>query len=183
MPSSYTYFCPICMCKQNTWEQWVEGWLQVRCLACGYPVEEGIPAQGQVAFHKRKILFIDDEQVQLQLFTDLMKQHEFHPLTALDGPSGIALAVRERPSLILIDVMMPNMDGYEVCRQLRGMPVFRGTALVIFTVLRDPKLNSKGFQAGADLAITKTFASEKLIPIIRTLLWLKDKQGKGKAEV
>jgi DNA-binding response OmpR family regulator len=180
MPSIYTYFCPICMIRQNTFDQLVEGRLQIRCLACGYPVDEGVPSAGEITFHKQKILFIDDEKMQLQLFTDVMKKHEFIPLTAVDGPSGIALAVRERPALILIDVMMPNMDGYEVCRRLRAVPGLRGTALVIFTVLTDPKLNSKGFQAGADLAFTKTFVPEKLIPIIRTLLWLKGKQGKEK---
>ncbi len=173
----YTYFCPLCMRKQPTFEEWVEGRSRIRCGVCGYQVEEGIPVEGEVLFHRPKILFIDDERLQLDLFTDLLQRHEYHPLTARDGPSGIALALRERPALILIDVMMPDMDGFAVCRRLRALPELRGTALVLFTVLTDPKLTAKGFQAGADLALVKTFAPEKLLPILRTLLWLKRKQA------
>ncbi len=176
--TTYMYFCPICMCKQNTFEQWIEGRLHIRCLLCGFRVEEGIPVEGEISFRKTKILFIDDEKLQLQLFTDLMERHEYHPLTAPDGPRGIALAVRERPALILIDVMMPGMDGFDVCRRLRSVPELESTALLIFTVLRDPKLSAKGFRAGADLAILKTFEPEKLLPIIRSLLWLKSKPSK-----
>ncbi len=67
------------------------------------------------------------------------------------------------------------MDGFDVCRRLRSVPELESTALLIFTVLTDPKLNSKGFRAGADLAIPKTFDPARLLPILRALLWLKSK--------
>ncbi len=85
--------------------------------------------------------------------------------------------MRERPALILIDVMMPGRDSFEVCRRLRSLPGLESTALLILKVLTGPKLNSNGFRAGTDLAILMTFEVASIRPIVRALLWLKSKQA------
>ena len=127
----------------------------------------------EVLFARRKILCIDDDPLLLDFLVVLLKNNEFQALTATDGPSGIAIARRERPNLILLDVMMPGMDGFEVCRRIRGDPVLRDTPVIILTVMTDPKLNVKGFRAGATLAIRKPFETTKLIDTIKTALALK----------
>jgi CheY-like chemotaxis protein len=71
--------------------------------------------------------------------------------------------------------MMPGMDGYEVCRRMRADPDLKETPIIIITAMTDPKLNVKGFQAGANLAIKKPFESKKLLDTIKTALALKIK--------
>ena len=171
-----TYFCPHCQGNQPGYEFWERGELRVRCLTCGYPIEEGSLGKPGAAPGKPKILCIDDDKLLLGLFAHLMKDSEFEALVAADGPSGIALARRERPVLILLDVMMPQMDGFEVCRQMRADPDLRETPIIIVTAMVDPKLNVKGFQAGATLAMQKPFEPQKLLNTIKTALALKAKR-------
>ena len=99
------------------------------------------------------------------------------PLTAPDGPTGLALAAAERPRLILVDIMLPGMDGFEVCRRLKADPLTAAIPLIILTGLTDTNLNAKAFRAGADLALTKPFEPEKLIATLRAALALKQRQA------
>jgi len=172
---SVTYFCSHCDANQLTFEYYEGSRLKVRCQVCGYPVEEGIVQKEGVTFGRPKILCIDDDQLLLGLFTSALENYDFQVITATDGPSGIEKAKKERPDLILVDVMMPGMDGYEVCRRMRADPDLKGTSIIIITAMTDPKLNVKGFQAGANLAIKKPFDPKKLVDTIKTALALKTK--------
>jgi DNA-binding response OmpR family regulator len=170
-----TYHCPHCKSNQETFEYFEGAHLVVRCQVCGYPVEEGVVDQGSVAFERTKLLFIDDDQLLLTFFADFAAAHDFQPLIAPDGVSGMALAKRQRPDLILLDVMMPTMDGYEVCRQMRGDPDLKDIPIIIITAMKDPKLSVKGFKAGATLAMEKTTDSRRFLDTIKTALALKPK--------
>jgi CheY-like chemotaxis protein len=173
---SVNYFCPHCGSIQPTYEFWEGGHLKVRCMTCGFPVEEGVVQKDRIVFTRQhKILCIDDDKLLLGLVATALQPHNFQTLTAIDGPSGIALAKRERPDLILLDIMMPDMDGFEVCRRMRADPDLHDTPIIILTALVDPKLNLKGFQAGANLAIQKPFDPKKLIDTIKTALALRPK--------
>ena len=158
---SVTYFCPHCDSNQPSYEYSEGKHLKVRCLTCGFPIEEGVADKDKVISGRPKILCIDDDKLLLSLVKHTLEGAEFDAITAADGPSGIELARKERPSLILLDVMMPEMDGFEVC---------------IVTAMVDPKLNIKGFQAGATLAIQKPYDPKKLIATIKTALALKAKR-------
>ncbi len=170
---SVIYFCPQCNSNQPSFEYWEGERLKVRCQTCGYPVEEGIVDEGRVIFARPKVLCIDDDQLLLGLFRDTLASHDFQALTATDGPSGIASAKQERPDLILLDVMMPGLDGFDVCRRMRADPDLKDIPIIIVTAMLDPKLNVKGFQAGATLAMRKPFDPEQLIATIKTALALK----------
>ncbi len=170
---SVTYFCPQCDSNQPSFEYWEGERLKVRCQTCGYPVEEGVVDEGRVSFARPKVLCVDDDQLLLRLFRDTLVSHDFQALTATDGPSGIASAKQERPDLILLDVMMPGMDGFDVCRRMRADPDLKDIPIIIVTAMLDPKLNVKGFQAGATLAMRKPFDSAQLIATIKTALALK----------
>jgi putative two-component system response regulator len=97
---------------------------------------------------------------------------DLHPLVASDGAAGLALAKRERPDLILLDVMMPHVDSFEVCRQMRADPDLQTTPIII-TAMADPKLSVKGFKAGATLAMHKPLETQRVFDIITTALALK----------
>jgi DNA-binding response OmpR family regulator len=168
-----TYYCPHCGSNQPSYEFWESGELKARCLTCGYPIDEAAIGTASPPTARSKVLCIDDDKLLLGLFALLLKDTEFEGFTAADGPSGIAAAKHERPALILLDVMMPGIDGFEVCRQLRADPDLKDTPIIIVTAIVDPKLNVKGFQAGATLAMQKPFEPQKLLNTIRTALALK----------
>jgi DNA-binding response OmpR family regulator len=170
-----TYFCPHCNSNQPIYEYMEHGLLKVRCQICGYPVEEGIVQKDTVVFNRPKILCIDDDRLLLGLFVNALASYDYRALTATDGLSGIETAKKERPDLILLDVMMPGLDGFEVCRRIRADPELKDTPVIILTALADPKLNVKGFRAGANLAVQKPFEPKRLIDTIKTALALKPK--------
>lgn len=172
---SVTYFCPHCNSNEPIFEYYEGNRIKIRCQTCGYPVEEGIVRKEGVTFGRPKVLFIDDDELLLGSFAAVLKYHDFEAITTTSGPSGIALAKKERPHLILIDIMMPEMDGFEVCRRMRADPDLKDTPIILVTAMVDPKLNIKGFQAGANLAIKKPFDPRKLVNTIRTALALKAK--------
>src|SRR3989304_2234261 len=112
---SVTYFCAHCDSNQPSFEYSEGKNLRVRCQTCGFPVD----GDGS---GKPKILCIDDDKLLLGLVRLTLEGAEFDAIIASDGPSGIEMARKERPSLILLDVMMPGMDGFEVCRRMRADP-------------------------------------------------------------
>ncbi len=175
MPESVIYFCPQCLTRRQTFESWdaTRQRLCVKCQACGAAVEEGIVAHGEVAFRSRPVLLIDDDQLLLHLAARLLAAHCFRPLVAGDGPSGLAAARQGCPDLILLDVLMPGLDGFAVCRTLRAEPKLKETPINLITAKKDPQLRTKGFKAGATLAIEKPVDPNTLIAAVLTALELK----------
>jgi CheY-like chemotaxis protein len=173
---SVTYFCPNCNSNQPTFEYYEGDRLKVRCQVCGYPVDEPVVrGEAAITFSRPKILCIDDAQATLDFYMNILEPHDLRVITATDGPSGIETAKKQRPDLIFLDILMPNMDGFEVCRRMRADPDLKDIPIIIVTATEDPKLNIKGFQAGANLAIRKPFEAKKLVGTIRAALALKAK--------
>jgi len=96
----------------------------------------------------QKILIIDDAPANLEILSDLMND-ECEALCALNGNDGVELARREQPDLILLDVMMPDMDGYEVCRKLKGDSRTRAIPIIFVTALDHEEDEAKGLEMGA----------------------------------
>ncbi len=169
-------YCPHCKTARATLQLVNQGDEEDRCASCGFRfadapgLEQPIPAQGD------RVLCIDDDPLVRQLLTMILEKSGFVPFTAPDGPTGLQVAATERPELIVVDLMMPGLDGYEVCRCLRSNPQTAKVPLVILTANRDPKLNVKAFQAGADLALTKPFDPDKLMAALRAALAMKSTQ-------
>jgi CheY-like chemotaxis protein len=143
---------------------------RLSCRNCGYPVESASLAQEDEERRRPKVLCIDDDMLLLGLFTDSLEVNDFQPLTAKDGPSGIELARKERPDLILVDVMMPGMTGFDVCKALREDPAFRDTPIIVLTALTDPRIEPKAMQAGATRVMQKPYHTKRLIETIRETL-------------
>jgi DNA-binding response OmpR family regulator len=175
--STPVHFCPHCNAHREVFEYIDETEVFSRCRVCGYPVERDAADSARIAVSRPKLLLIDDDKLLLRCFADFAVQHGFQPLIAADGTSGIALAKRERPDLILLDVVMPDLDGYDVCRQLCADPALKDIAIVIITATNDPDLTGKSLRAGATLAIEKTTDAQRLLDTIQTALSLKKKSA------
>ncbi|MES2257893.1 MAG: two-component system response regulator [Pseudomonadota bacterium] len=100
------------------------------------------------------ILAVDDETTNLQLLRQIL-QDRYRLLFAKDGPRALELAAKEKPDLILLDVMMPDMNGYQVCKLLKADPATRAIPVIFVTALTDPTDEVDGFEAGAVDYITK----------------------------
>jgi two-component system alkaline phosphatase synthesis response regulator PhoP len=110
----------------------------------------------------KRVLIVDDDQENLQLVADLLRT-EFQPFTAANGREGVLVAVREQPDLILLDVNMPDMDGFEVCKRLREQPGTRQIPIIMLTTASSLDSRVKGLDLGADDYITKPFQVRELV--------------------
>lgn len=109
----------------------------------------------------KKVLIVDDDLENLQVVADMLRS-EFQPFTASNGREGILAAVREQPDLILLDVNMPEMDGFDVCRRLREQPATRQIPIIMLTTASSLDSRVKGLDLGADDYITKPFQIREL---------------------
>ncbi len=116
------------------------------------------------------ILYIDDDRFLLSLCCDVLEEHGYRTLVATDGPSGIETAMAGRPDLILLDIVMPGMDGLEVCRRLRAVAVLRDTPIILLTARQEIRLDAEGQKAGATLTLHKGFGRVELLSAIDGLL-------------
>jgi len=124
----------------------------------------------QAAASRKTILYIDDDRLLLTLCCDVLEEHGYRTIIATDGPSGIEAAKAARPDLILLDVMMPGMDGYEVCQRLRAVSPLRETPIILLTAIQDLRLDTKGKEAGATLTMRKDFGSTGIVSILEQML-------------
>jgi DNA-binding response OmpR family regulator len=117
-----------------------------------------------------KILIIDDDLDTLKLVGMMLQKQGYEILAANSGPQGLVQAAAENPQLILLDVMMPEMDGYEVAKQLRSNPATASTPILMFTAKTQLDDKVSGFEAGADDYLTKPTHPTELVNHVKALL-------------
>ena len=119
---------------------------------------------------KHKILIVDDEPDILELIEYNLKKEGYQVYTATNGQEGVAQAKKYQPELIILDVMMPKMDGIEACRIMRAMPEFKNTFMVFLTARSEEYSEIAGFNVGADDYIAKPIKPRALISRINAIL-------------
>lgn len=118
----------------------------------------------------RKILVVDDEAVLAETIAYNLEQSGYHVITVADGNSALDAARSERPDLIILDVMLPGIDGLEVCRQLRRENRTATTPILMLTAKGDEIDKVVGLEVGADDYVTKPFGRRELLARVRALL-------------
>jgi PAS domain S-box-containing protein len=126
------------------------------------------------------ILIVDDDPANLGVISASLEDHGFRILVARDGESGLQKAHYARPGLILLDVLMPGMDGFEICQRLKKDKRTRDIPVIFMTALTATKDKVKGFEAGGVDFITKPFQEDEVIARVRTHLSLRIMQRKLK---
>ena len=117
-----------------------------------------------------RILLVEDEPGLVLTVSDLLMNEGYDVDTAMDGEAGLLKATSEPYDLIILDVMMPKRNGYEVCQRMRERPDWRGIKIIMLSAKgRDVEV-SKGVSLGADLYVTKPFSNAELVAQIYALL-------------
>ena len=119
------------------------------------------------------ILIADDNPMNLKILTTRLAVEGYPTLTAADGEEALAVATAEQPDLILLDVMMPKIDGLEVCRRLKKDPTFPFTPIIMVTAMADAKDAVAGLDAGADEYLPKPVDQQALVARVRSMLRIK----------
>lgn len=117
-----------------------------------------------------KILIVDDEPNIVLSLEFLLRKNGYEVFIARNGTEAINAATTYKPNLVLLDIMMPDVDGYQVCEQIKADPNLN-TTKVVFLSAKSKKLDiEKGYQVGADLYVKKPFATKELLQKIKELL-------------
>ena len=120
-----------------------------------------------------KILAVDDNARNVKLLVELLKAHDYNVISAESGEAALKLIAAEKPDLVLLDVMMPGMSGYEVCQAIRANPETAVLPVVLVTAL-DAQERVKGLDVGADDFLTKPVNQPELLARVRSLLRIKN---------
>ena len=115
-----------------------------------------------------RILIVEDELPMRTALQDVLEGEGYRVLTAAEGESGLQRAIEEKPDLILLDIMMPRLDGFEVCRELRRLSI--RVPILMLTAKGQVEDRVTGLDAGADDYLVKPFSTEELLARVRALL-------------
>ena len=119
---------------------------------------------------KSTIMVVDDDPHMVTLLRARLEQREFNVMCAYSGLQALADLKKQKPDLILLDIMMPEMDGLEVLKRLKAAPETLSIPVILLTALDQLKDISKGYEIGADHYITKPFTNTHLMTVIDHLL-------------
>jgi CheY-like chemotaxis protein len=108
----------------------------------------------------------------LRFYEDFLPEHGYQTLTATDGLLGIQIAAEACPDVILLDVMLRGLSGFDICRMFRADPALRDIPIILVTVLGDPSVATTGQEAGATLTLQKTADAERIASAIAEVLHL-----------
>lgn len=121
-----------------------------------------------------RIVIVDDEvhirTLIEQTLEELEDDHDIQIATAANGAEGLALIERERPCLVFLDVMMPVMNGYDVCAAVVANPELAGTAVILLTAKGQESDRTRGLEAGARHFVTKPFDPDEIVALARKIL-------------
>ena len=117
-----------------------------------------------------RVLFIDDDHLVGKLVRDLLEQEGFQVTVATSGKEGLGLAQSHPPDVFLLDIMMPGMDGFAVCKAIRQDHTLHQIPVVMLTAMESQKLNERAFAAGAEVCMTKPFSPDRLLNVLNITL-------------
>jgi CheY-like chemotaxis protein len=160
-----TVYCRYCQLPQQVSTEPRDPPGEVFCPNCGGPLPVGPRAARPTT-----VLWIDDDRLLLGACVPVLERHGYRTLTAPDGPTGLEIAKKEQPNVILLDVVMPTMTGLEVCQQLRADPTLKDIPIILLTALEDLGVRTMGEKAGATTTLRKPSGPEYVAEFLDTVL-------------
>ena len=118
----------------------------------------------------KKILIIDDDAFIRRPLEFILRGEGFQPTTAVSGEDGLSKLEGDRPDLIFLDVMMPGLDGFSVCRQVKGDPRFAAIPVILLTAKGQESDRERGLAAGATEFMNKPYSPSELLRRVREIL-------------
>ena len=131
---------------------------------------------------RKRILLVDDAKTSIMMEQMILSRGTYDFLTAKDGLEAVETAVRERPDLILMDIMMPKMDGLEACRQLKERDETKQIPIIMVTTRGEAESVEKGFKSGCCDYVAKPINSNELLTKVRKHLGELEQYGKGSSD-
>lgn len=119
---------------------------------------------------QKKILVVEDSPTYLRQISGLLQGNGYRTITAIDGEEALEMAVREQPHLLVLDVILPKKNGFQVCRQLKTAPGTQDIKIILLTSKTQDSDRFWGLKQGADKYMTKPFDDEELVTTISKLL-------------
>lgn len=129
------------------------------------------------------LMVVEDSRLQATMLKALLKEHHFKVKVFSNGKDALQEAMENPPVLIISDVLMPEMDGYELCERIKSSNALKDIPVILLTTLQDPMDIIKGLQAGADNFITKPYESKYLLSRINYLLANRELRGAGSSDM
>ena len=126
---------------------------------------------------KHRILLVDDEPSIVKMVGKRLEVEGFEVLIAMDGQDGLSKAQTERPDLIVLDLMLPKLNGYEVCTMLKQDARYQKIPVVLFTAKAQEKDEKLGMECGANAYVRKPFRAQELLEKIRSMLAASQQPG------
>ena len=118
----------------------------------------------------KKILIVDDSPTELKMIINTFSDHGYDIITASDGEEAVKKAIGEKPDLIVLDVIMPKMNGFQACRKIKSTPESQHIPIIMLTSKSEKSDEFWGKKQGADIYLTKPFKSEELLAAVTTSL-------------
>ena len=119
---------------------------------------------------KNRILLVEDEESLLKLESILLTSKGYSVTGVMDGRSALDEINACKPDLVVLDIMLPELDGFEVCKRIKENPETAGIPVVMLTAKKNSQDYARGMQVGADAYVTKPFKSARVIEVIEALL-------------
>lgn len=119
---------------------------------------------------KNRILVVEDEESLLKLESILLSSKGYNVTGVMDGKAALEEVMAHRPDLVILDIMLPEIDGFEVCRRIKENPATSAIPVVMLTAKKNSQDVARGTEVGANAYLTKPFKSAKVIEVIEELL-------------
>ncbi len=119
---------------------------------------------------KTKVLIVDDEQTNIKILLEILEfEDEYMTTSVTSGEECLAILPEFKPDVILLDIMMPGMDGYEVCRRIKNSPEYEATKIIMLSGRAMQNEIDNGFSAGADQYLSKPFGMDELLEVLKSV--------------
>lgn len=133
--------------------------------------------------NEHTILVVDDIEQNIGVITQILKNSGFRVMAALSGATAIKIAQKRKPDLILLDVMMPDINGFETCQQLKNIPATKQIPVIFLSALNDVETKVKGFEVGGVDYITKPFQEPEVIARVKLHLRIADLEKEKRSHI